>query len=88
MLTSIVETIIDVGTVVTFNAYGPQENDSTGTKVKFWRTLEEEIMKAKSLNKMIILQMDATTNGKFLIDLVKRQRLTICNGSDVSDMPL
>ena len=72
-----------------FNAYGPQENN-TDESLNFWSTLEKEIIQSKQENCCILIQMDANAkldstlhemseNGRFLLNLVRRQSLVIFN---------
>ena len=74
-----------------FNAYGPQE-DEPSASLKFWLSLEKEIMKAKQQNCCILLELDANAkletrfqklseNGKQLLRMAERQNLEILNNS-------
>ena len=77
------------------NAYGPQEDESQQKVFHFWQEIENEVIEAKENNCFILIQMDANAkvgkeeipndpneaskNGKLLIEMVKRQGLTIAN---------
>ena len=77
------------------NAYGPQEDDSNLRRFNFWQELENEVISAKDNNCLIIIQMDAnakigkdkikndpnemSSNGKIMIEMIKRQGLIIGN---------
>ena len=79
------------------SGYGPQENWKIEERMPFFRALEEEILKAKLLNKSIYIQMDANSklgpeivsgdpheqseNGKILIGIIKRNALIVMNSS-------
>ena len=78
------------------SGYGPQENWKREERLPFFRTLEEEIKKAKMNGKYIFIQMDANAklgpdvikgdpcqqsdNGKILCDILKRNALIVMNG--------
>ena len=75
-----------------FNAYGSQEEEMPAC-LKFWHSLEKEIIKAKQENCGIKIQMDANAkleseiqelsrNGQYLLDLASRQNLKILNNSE------
>jgi hypothetical protein len=79
------------------NGYGPQEDDQTPIRLAFWQSLEQEIVAAKNLNCMVLVQMDANAkigehvipgdpneisdNGRLLLDLVTRENLVLVNSS-------
>ena len=81
------------------NAYGPQEDDETKDVLNFWQEMETEVLKAKDNDCMVMIEMDAnakvgkdvikddpnkmTGNGKLLMDMLKRQNLTILNSLDI-----
>ena len=78
------------------SGYGPQENVKLEEKMPFFRSLEEEIIKATYHGKSVYIQMDANSklgpdviagdphkqseNGKILHDIIKRNVLTVMNG--------
>ena len=78
------------------SGYGPQENWKIEDKMPFFKTLEEEVIKAKINNKIIYIQMDGnsklgpdwikgdpheiTANGKILAEILERQDLIVING--------
>ena len=80
------------------NGYGPQEHDDNSTILCFWQELEAEVIKAKDVNRNIIIQIDAnaklgsevikgdphkmSSNGKLLYDLLERQNLIVVNALD------
>ena len=80
------------------NCYGPQEDEDSAVKINFWKTLENEIISAYDHNCLILVQMDANAkvgvdvikgdphkqseNGYFLMEMLKRQNLSLLNGSD------
>ena len=43
------------------SGYGPQENWNLQEKMPFFRALEEEIIKAKSNDKLVFIQLDANS---------------------------
>ena len=75
--------------------YGPQENWKRKEKISFFQTLEEEIVKAKSSEKLVYIQMDANSklgpamikgdphaqsdSGKTLTAIIKRNALCVVN---------
>ena len=75
--------------------YGPQENASLEKKTSFWKYLDEECERAKKEGNGFILQGDLNAwlgpniipgdnktqnvNGKFLVNFVKQNKLTIVN---------
>ena len=78
------------------NGYGPQEAECDKENVyKFWQEIEDEILKAKDDNCLILIQLDANAkigrekikedpnnespNGRIFLDIVDRQNLTIAN---------
>ena len=50
------------------SGYGPQENWKIEERMPFFRALEKEIVKAKMLDKLIFIQMDA--NSKLGPDII------------------
>ena len=81
------------------NGYGPQEDENSEDIMNFWQEMETEIVNAKDNNCMIVIQLDAnakvgknvikddpnhtSNNGKILIDIIKRQNLTLVNAMDL-----
>ena len=79
--------------------YGPQEDDDINHILNFWQEVEAETIKAKDEDCHIIIQMDAnakigsenikgdphkmSNNGKIMLDIMKRQSLTIVNTLNV-----
>ena len=80
------------------NAYGPQEYANHEKIVSFYSTIDQIIQNAKFDQCLIFCQLDAnakigakiiknnphpqSSNGAFLIDLVNRNNLIICNATD------
>ena len=68
-------------------------------RLSFWQSLEQEIVAAKNLSCMVLLQMDAnakvgntcipgdpnqmSANGRLLVDLISRENLVLVNSSAV-----
>ena len=81
------------------NGYGPQDDDQSANRLKFWLSLEQEIMAAKDANCCILVQLDANAkvgqliipsdpnqiseNGKLLMNMIERQNLCLQNSSPV-----
>ena len=81
------------------NAYGPQEDENDQKILSFWTEIENEIVNSKENNCLTVLQMDAnakvgngeikndpheaSNNGKILIEMIKRQNMTIANAMDL-----
>ena len=79
------------------NAYGPQEDDPTSKRLDFWQSLEQEVVAAKYLNMMVLIEMDANAkvgenvitrdpncmseNGRLLLNLIERENLLLFNCS-------
>ena len=79
--------------------YGPQENWTVNEKMPFFKALEEEVIKAKSSEKYIYIQMDGNSklgpniipgdphaqseNGKILAAIIKRNALIVMNSSNM-----
>jgi hypothetical protein len=79
--------------------YGPQENWPVEERTPFFKALEEEIIKAKSSDESIYIQMDGNSklgpgiipgdphsqsdNGKILAAIIKRNDLCVLNSSNV-----
>ena len=79
------------------SGYGPQENWSIEERTPFFNALEEEIVKAKTNDKLVYIQMDAncklgpqiiegdthsqSVNGKILSGIIKRNALSVINSS-------
>ena len=67
--------------------------------LEFWQEIEQEIIAAKEQNCLIIIQLDANAklgnkvikgdpndiseNGKIMLDIVKRQNLTVANSMSI-----
>ena len=80
------------------NAYGPQEDESQQKIFSFWTEVENEVIKARDNGCLILIQTDAnakvgnteikndphetSNNGKILLEMVRRQNLTIGNSLD------
>ena len=80
------------------NAYGPQEYANHENIINFYSTLDQIIQNAKFDECLILCQLDAnakvghniikndphpqTSNGKYLVDLVDRNSLVLCNATD------
>ena len=78
--------------------YGPHENWDEERRLPFFRTLEEEVIKAANAGRSVIIEMDfnsklgekyipgdiheITPNGKLLALVIDRQNLTVANGTD------
>ena len=81
------------------NAYGPQEDENRQKILAFWTQIENEIVNSKENNCLTVIQMDAnakvgkgiimndpheaSNNGKILIEILKRQNMTIANAMGV-----
>ena len=79
------------------SGYGPQENWSIEERTPFFNALEEEIVKAKTNDKLVYIQMDAncklgphiiegdthsqSENGKILSGIFQRNALSVINSS-------
>ena len=77
------------------SGYGPQENWIKEDRIPFFKALEEEIIKAKSNEKAVYIQMDAncklgpniikgdphaqSDNGKILAGILERNELYVIN---------
>ena len=77
------------------NAYGPQEDENDQKILSFWTEIENEIVNSKENDCLTVLQMDAnakvgkgeikkdpheaSNNGKILLEMTKRQNMTIAN---------
>ena len=93
----VIEVKIEGKDVRVITGYGPQENWRKDERLPFFMKLEEEIAKAKMLEKLIFIQMDSNSklgpeiiegdphtqseNGKVLADIVTRNALVVMNNS-------
>ena len=65
----VVQFIVNGRQIRIFNAYGPQEHESSQQVLNFWQTVESEIIQAKQNHCLIIMQMDANAKlGKKFIE--------------------
>ena len=80
------------------NAYGPQEYATLEDKIAFYARLDQEVKNAKLFNCLVCLEMDANAkvgynvikndpnamsdNGEYLMELMERNNLIICNATD------
>ena len=85
-----IEVLIGKLRVRIINAYGPQETDIIGRKLKFYSELDKQIVQAGEDGCGLILQLDANAkikvndkdphdispNGKLFIDLIERNMLS------------
>ena len=94
----VVEVTIGGKEVRVISGYGPQENWKKEERLPFFQSLEEEIVKAKSSDKLVYIQMDANSklgpdmikgdphaqsdNGKILSAIIKRNALSVINNSE------
>ena len=85
------------GSIRTINCYGPQENLPIEIRTEFFLELETRIISAKENQKLICLQFDAnsklgrniipgdphdiSSNGKILLEVLKRQDLIVVNST-------
>ena len=91
----VVEVKLGAKEVRIMSGYGPQENLKKEDRIPFFEKLEEEIVKAKTDEKAVIIQMDANSklgpkvikgdphpqseNGKLLNDIIDRNGLVVIN---------
>ena len=83
------------------NGYGPQEDDPLVKRMKFWETIEHEIVSAKNEKCMILIELDANAklgsqiirndpnkiseNGQLLRNLIERKSLELLNNSPLCE---
>ena len=93
----VVEIEIDNKNIRVMTGYGPQENLEKRMRLPFFVALEEEVAKASSAGKSVVIEIDAnsklgqqyipgdphemTPNGKILSEIIERQQLIVVNGS-------
>jgi hypothetical protein len=93
----VVEVIIGGKSVRVITGYGPQENWKLEERTPFFNALEEEIVKAKSSEKAVYIQLDANSklgpqviqgdphaqsdNGKILSGIIEKNELCVINNS-------
>ena len=81
------------------NAYGPQEDDPTETRISFWTAVHQKIFEAKSEGCMLLLQMDANAklgneiikddcnsmseNGRLMYEIIESESLSVLNSSSL-----
>ena len=94
----VVEVVAGNKDIRIITGYGPQENWDEERRLPFFRTLEEEVIKAANAGKSIVIEMDSnsklgtkfipddpheiTPNGKLLALIIERQNLTVANGTN------
>ena len=94
----VVEVVAGNKDIRIITGYGPQENWDEERRLPFFRTLEEEVIKAANAGKSVIFEMDSnsklgtkfipgdpyeiTPNGKLLALIIERQNLTVANGTN------
>ena len=90
-----VEVKLGIKHVRVISGYGTQENWNLEEKMPFFRALEEEIIKAKSSDRLVYIQLDAnsklgptiipgdphsrTANGKILAEILQRNAIYVIN---------
>ena len=83
------------------NGYGPQEDDPLIKRMKFWETIEQEVVSAKKEKCMILIELDANAklgseiirndpnkiseNGRLLRNLIERKSLELLNSSPLCE---
>ena len=94
----VVEVVAGNKDIRIITGYGPQENWDEERRLPFFRTLEEEVIKAANAGKSVIIEMDSnsklgtkfipgdpheiTPNGKLLALIIERQNLTVAKGTN------
>ena len=92
----VVEVILGGKSVRVMTGYGPQENWRLEERTPFFHALEEEIVKAKTSEKAVYIQLDANSklgpkfiqgdpyeqsdNGKILAGILERNAMYVING--------
>ena len=92
----VIEIRVENKEIRVMSGYGPQEIWTDEEKMPFFVTLEEEIIKAQSSGKSILLELDANSklgntyiendphpmsgNGKILAGIIERNGLCVANG--------
>ena len=92
----VVEVIFGGKSVRVMTGYGPQENWRLEERTPFFHALEEEIVKAKTSEKAVYIQLDANSklgpkfiqgdpyeqsdNGKILAGILERNAMYVING--------
>ena len=83
------------------NGYGPQEDEPLIKRMKFWETIEQEVVSAKEEKCMILIELDANAklgskiirndpnniseNGRLLRNLIERKSLELLNNSPLCE---
>ena len=95
----VIEVRINGKDIRKMTGYGPQENWTINEKMQFLKALEEEVIKAKSSDKYIYIQMDGNSklgpniipgdprsqseDGKILAAIIQRNALIVMNSSNI-----
>ena len=93
----VIEVTIGGKDIRNISGYGPQENWPKEQRTPFFEALEQEVIKAKSNNKLVLVQMDANSklgpkiikgdphtqsdNGKILAEIIVRNEMCVINSS-------
>ena len=92
----VIEIVVANKEIRVISGYGPQESWTEQQKEPFFRSLEEEIVKANLAGKSVLIEADFNSklgreyipddphqqdrNGKLLSEIIKRQKLIVANG--------